>query len=273
AAVPAPSADRTIALDSSAYDPGSPRPESESESDELQSLTPSRRPDSLGRLGHYEVLEVLGRGGFGIVFRAFDETLQRVVAIKMMSPQLAVASPARKRFLPEARTAAKVRPEHVVQIYAVEEQPVPYLVMEYIPAGTLQQTLDASGPLETVTMLQVAVQLTRGLAAAHAQDLIHRDIKPGNVLLERGVEPHAKLTDFGLARAADDASLTQSGTVAGTPMYMSPEQAEGKAVDQRADLFSLGSVFYVMLSGRRPLRAASTMAVLRRVCEDTPRPI
>jgi serine/threonine protein kinase len=193
----------------------------------LQLLTPSTKPGSLGRLGHYEVLEILGHGGFGVVVRAFDETLQRVVAIKILSVQMAAASPARKRFLREARAAARVRHEHVVQIYAVEEQPIPYLVMEYIPGRTLQEKLDATGPLETPEMLRLAVQITRGLAAAHAQGLTHRDIKPANVLLEEAIELHAKITDFGLARAADDASLTQSGAVAGTPMYMAPEQAEG----------------------------------------------
>jgi hypothetical protein len=160
-----------------------------------------------------------------------------------------------------------------VQIYAVEEKPIPHLVMEYIPGRTLQQKLDETGPLEAPEMLPLAVQIARGLVAAHAQGLIHRDIKPGNILLEESLEPHAKITDFGLARAADDASLTQSGVVAGTPMYMAPEQAEGKAIDQRADLFSLGSVYYVMLSGRPPFRASGTMAVLKRVCEDAPRPI
>ncbi len=160
-----------------------------------------------------------------------------------------------------------------MQIYAVEEQPIPYLVMEYIPGRTLQKKLDDTGPLEHPEMLRLAVQIAHGLAAAHAQGLIHRDIKPSNILLDEGIEPRVKITDFGLARAADDASLTQSGVVAGTPMYMAPEQAEGKTLDQRADQFSLGSVFYVMLSGRPPFRASGTMAVLKRVCEDTPRPI
>jgi WD40 repeat protein len=236
----------------------------------LARLAPATRPDGLGRLGHYEILQVLGRGGFGIVFRAFDETLQRDVAVKTMSAQLAATPSARLRFLREARTAARVRHDHVVQIYAVEEQPIPYLVMEYIPGLTLQQKLDAAGPLQTEEMLHLALQITRGLAASHAQGLIHRDIKPGNILLESGMEPHAKLTDFGLARAADDASLSQAGMIAGTPMYMAPEQAEGKMIDQRADLFSLGSVFYVMLSGSPPFRGSGTMAVLKRVCEETP---
>ena len=125
----------------------------------LDFLQPSTRPDSLGRIGHYEVLEVLGKGGFGIVFRAFDETLQRVVAIKVLSAQIAATSPARKRFLREARSSAKVRHENVVQVYAVEEQPLPYLVMEFIPGETLQQRLDRTGPLETAEVLQIGRQI------------------------------------------------------------------------------------------------------------------
>jgi serine/threonine protein kinase/regulation of enolase protein 1 (concanavalin A-like superfamily) len=243
------------------------------EDEELAFLQPSSKPGSLGRLGHYEVLEVLGRGGFAIVVRAFDEVLQRVVAIKVLSPPMAVTSPARKRFLREARVTATIRDDHVVQIYAVEERPRPYLVMEYIPGQTLQQKLDATGPLETAEMLRLAGQISRGLAAAHAQGLVHRDIKPSNILLEEGTETRVKLTDFGLARTADDASLTQSGVIAGTPLYMAPEQAQGDLIDHRTDLFSLGSVFYVMLTGRPPFRAPAALAVLKRVCDDTPRPI
>jgi serine/threonine protein kinase len=239
----------------------------------LEFLGPATKPGSLGRLGHYEVLNVLGRGGFSTVVRAFDEKLQRVVAIKVLSPQLAATSPPRKRFLREARAFAAVHHENVVQIHAVEEKPIPYLVMEHIAGQTLQEKLDATGPLETPEMLRLAVQLAHGLAAAHAKGLIHRDIKPSNILLEAGTGPRVKLIDFGLVRVADDASLTHSGVVAGTPMYMAPEQAQGEAVDQRADLFSLGSVFYVMLSGRPPFRATTMVAVLKRVVEDTPRPI
>jgi serine/threonine protein kinase len=243
------------------------------EDEVLAFLQPSSKPSSLGRLGHYEVLEVLGRGGFATVVRAFDEVLQRVVAIKVLSAQMAVTSPARKRFLREARAAAAVRDDHVVQIHAVEEHPRPYLVMDYIPGQTLQQKLEATGPLETSEMVRLAVLIARGLAAAHAQGLIHRDIKPSNILLEQGGETKAKLTDFGLARTVDDASLTQSGVIAGTPLYMAPEQAQGEHIDHRTDLFSLGSVFYVMLTGRPPFRAPTALAVLKRVCEDRPRPI
>ena len=260
-----------------AFDPRSPGgpvgPDAGETPDVLPFLGPSARPDALGRIGHYEVLEVLGKGGFGVVLRAFDEVLQRVVAVKVLAPAVAATSPARKRFVREARSAARVRHPNVVQVYAVEEHPVPYLVMEYIPGETLQQRLDRTGPLDPAEVARVGREIAEGLAAAHATGLVHRDIKPANVLIEAGPTGHVKLSDFGLARAADDASLTQSGMVAGTPLYMAPEQAAGDALDHRADLFSLGSVLYTMCSGRPPFRANSTLAVLRRVAEDTPRPI
>jgi serine/threonine protein kinase len=247
--------------------------ENKSSEADLGFLTPSDKPGVLGRLGHYEVLEVIGQGGMGIVLRAFDDKLHRVVAIKVMATALAATSPPRKRFLREARAAAKVRHEHVVDIHAVEDQPTPYLVMEYVSGETLQQKLDRVGPLETPEVLRLGQQIARGLAAAHAQGLIHRDIKPSNILLEKGADERVKITDFGLARAADDVSLTQSGMIAGTPMYMAPEQTLGEANDHRADLFSLGSVLYTMCSGRPPFRATTSMATLKRVAEDQPRPI
>ena len=144
--------------------------------------------------------------------------------------------------------------------------------MQYVAGASLQDRLDNTGPLPLAEVLRIGMQTAGGLAAAHAQGLVHRDVKPANILLENGVE-RVKLTDFGLARAADDASLTQSGQVAGTPQYMSPEQAEGNAVDARSDLFSLGSVLYATCTGRAPFRASGSMAVLRRVCEETPTPI
>jgi serine/threonine protein kinase len=240
---------------------------------DLSFLAAAGRPDSIGRLGHYEILQVLGKGGFGIVFRAFDTVLQRVVAVKVLAPQMAATSPARKRFIREAQSSAKIGHENVVRVHAVEEQPLPYLVMEFIPGETLQDKLDRMGPLDVPEVLRIARQIAEGLAAAHDQELIHRDIKPGNVMIEAGAAHRAKITDFGLARAADDASISQSGIVAGTPMYMAPEQAKGETLDHRADLFSLGSVLYAMLTGRPPFRANSTLAVLKRVAEDTPRPI
>jgi serine/threonine protein kinase/formylglycine-generating enzyme required for sulfatase activity len=245
--------------------------ESDDESVDLSFLQPSGKAGSIGTLGHYEILAILGQGGFGIVFKAFDEKLHRLVAIKVMSPQMAATSPPRKRFLREARSAAAIKHENIVQVYSVEEHPLPYLVMEYIDGETLGHKLDASGPLETAEVLYIGRQLAAGLAAAHAMGLVHRDIKPGNILLEKGPEQKVKIADFGLARATDDASLTRSGMICGTPLYMAPEQALGQPLDHRTDLFSLGSVLYQIACGRPPFRAPTAIAVLRRVAEDTPR--
>jgi WD40 repeat protein len=239
----------------------------------LDFLAPPSRAGSLGRLGHYEVLEVVGQGGMGIVLRAFDEKLHRVVAIKALLPALASSAAARQRFVREARAAAAVTHDNVIDIHAVEDQgTVPYLVMQFIHGSTLQQKLDRTGSLPVNEILRIGLQTAAGLAAAHAQGLVHRDVKPANILLENSVE-RVKITDFGLARAVDDASLTQSGLIAGTPAYMSPEQAHGERVDHRSDLFSLGSVLYTLCAGHAPFRAETSMAVLRRVCDDTPRPI
>src|SRR5262249_33877993 len=149
---------------------------------------------------------------------------------------------------------------------------LPYLVMAFVPGKSLQERLDRNGPLEVQEILRIGMQTASGLAAAHAQGLVPRDIKPANILLEHGME-RVKVTDFWLAPTADGASLSQSGLVAGTPQYMAPEQARGEVVDHRADLFSLGSVLYAMATGRPPFRADSTLAVLRRVNNDPPRPI
>jgi len=240
--------------------------------DWLDSLDPPQKAGSLGRLAHYEVLEVLKRGGFQTVVKAFDEKLQRLVAIKVMSPRVAETSDHRKRFVREARSAAAVRHENVIAIYAVEDQPVPYLVMEYIAGQTLSQKLDSTGRLDVPEVLRIAVQIARGLAAAHAMGLIHRDIKPSNILLENAVD-RVKIADFGLARAIDDGTISPAGMVAGTPMFMAPEQAKGEPIDQQADLFSLGSVLYLMCTGSPPFQAASAVAVLESVVQDTPRPI
>jgi hypothetical protein len=237
-------------------------------------LSPPDKPGQLGRLERYDVLEEVGRGGMGIVLKAFDPSLHRVVAIKVLAPQLATSGVARKRFLREAKAAAAVTHDHIVTIHAVDEAGgLPYLVMQYVAGLSLQERIDKEGPLaELAEILRIGVQTASGLAAAHGHGIVHRDIKPANILLEEGVG-RVKITDFGLARALDDASLTQSGVVAGSPLYMAPEQARGEAPDHRADLFSLGSVLYTICTGRPPFRAANTLAVLRRVCEDAPRPI
>jgi serine/threonine-protein kinase len=239
----------------------------------LEFLQASDRPGSLGRLGSYEILEVLGRGGFGVVLKAFDPALSRMVAIKVLAAEYAARAAARKRFAREARAAAAVAHEHVVPVHAVDADATPpYLVMAFIPGESLQQRLDRTGPLELREVLRIGTQTASGLAAAHAQGLVHRDIKPANIMLENGIE-RVRITDFGLARAVDDASVTQSGSVAGTPQYMAPEQAGGGPVDQRADLFALGSTLYAMCTGEAPFRGNSGWAVLRQVCDGEPVPI
>ncbi len=236
-------------------------------------LSATDDPHMLGRLGPYEVAGIVGSGGMGIVLKAFDPALHRYVAIKVLAPHLAMSGAARKRFAREAQAAAAVVHDNVIAIHSVAEaNGYPYFVMPYMRGESLQRRLDREGPLAVIEILRIALQVASGLAAAHAQGLVHRDVKPGNILLEEGVDRVA-LTDFGLARAADDASLTRSGMIAGTPQFMSPEQARGEPVDARSDLFSLGSVLYAMGTGRPPFRAETSYGVLRRITDTEPGPI
>ncbi len=239
----------------------------------LPTLGSSDDPRSLGRLGNYEILEVIGRGGMGTVFNARDQRLDRLVAVKVLNPDLAASGPARQRFLQEARSAAAVTHDHVVTIHAVDEAGgAPFLVMEYILGVSLADRIQRSGHLRVEEILRIGMQAASGLAAAHAQGIVHRDIKPANILLENGIE-RVKLSDFGLARVIHEAQMTNSGAVAGTPEYMSPEQACGEPVDHRSDLFSLGSVMYAMCVGRSPFRADTAQGAMHRVREHTARPI
>jgi serine/threonine protein kinase len=239
----------------------------------LDFLEPASHPEMLGRLGRYEVERLIGAGGMGVVLKAYDTELHRIVAIKALLPHLATSSAARRRFAREAKAAAAVVHEHVIPIYNVESDgSLPYLVMQFVPGHSLQTRVDEQGPLEIREVLRIARQAASGLAAAHAQGVVHRDVKPANILLEESVD-RVLLSDFGLARTVDDATLTRSGVLAGTPHYMSPEQASGQSVDQRSDLFSLGSVIYFMCTGRPPYRSESPMAVLNRICHEPHRPI
>lgn len=239
----------------------------------LGMLNPTDDPQMLGRIGGYEVSGVVGSGGMGVVLKAFDGPLDRTVAIKVLAPRLACSGAARRRFAREAKAAATVLHPNVIVIHGVSNDgPLPFLVMPYLRGESLQRRLDRQGPLPAEEIVRIAQQVASGLAAAHGQGLVHRDIKPANILLEDGVE-RVTLTDFGLARAVDDASMTRSGVIAGTPQYMSPEQARGDNVDARSDLFSLGSVMYAMCTGRPPFRAETSYGVLRRITDTEPRPI
>ncbi len=248
--------------------------DSESSADfAVEFLDPSTDPESIGRLGDIEILEVIGQGGMGVVLKGFQAELKRLVAVKVLAPQLAVSAAARKRFAREAQATAAILHPNVMPILTVHSTgKLPYLVMPYVGCESLQQRIDRTGPLELLDILRIGMQTANGLASAHAQGLVHRDVKPANILLEIGVE-RVMLTDFGLARAIDDASITRTGVIAGTPQYMSPEQARGEPIDARSDLFSLGSVLYSLATGRPPFRAESTYAILRRLTDESPRPL
>jgi serine/threonine-protein kinase len=239
----------------------------------VEHLEPSDEPNVLGRLGGYDILEVIGRGGMGVVLKAFDRELQRCVALKVLAPHLANSSLARKRFAREAQAAAAIVHPNVLAIHQVQASgPLPFLVMPLIAGETLAERLAREGTLELKECLRIGMQAAAALSAAHEQGLVHRDVKPANILLEMGIE-RAMLMDFGLARAADDVTLTRWGIIAGTPQYMSPEQARGEPLDGRSDLFGLGCILYEMATGVSPFRADSVMATLRRLVEDPPPPL
>jgi hypothetical protein len=240
---------------------------------QLEIISPSDDPQYLGMIGPYGIVEVLGHGGMGVVLKAVDTRLDRTVAIKTLLPDPLQSEDAKQRFLREARSAAALRHDHVVTIHAIEERAdVPYIVMEYIRGRSLAERIAAEGPLPPDEVARLGAQAAAGLAAAHAKGLIHRDIKPANLLIDEETG-RLKITDFGLARLSGDVSLTQTGMVAGTPEYMSPEQADGRPIDHRADLFSMGTVLYAALTGKSPFSSTSVLEALRRVREAAAPPI
>ncbi len=236
-------------------------------------LGPSDDPRMLGRIGTYEIVGLLGRGGMGVVFKAFDGTLNRYVAIKLLAPMYLASGAAKQRFVREARSAAAVIHENVVGIHSIAEwQGMPYLVMTFVRGGSLQKRLSQRGALSLKEVLRIGLQVAQGLSAAHTQGLMHRDVKPGNILLEADVD-RVKITDFGLARATDDIRITGSDLLLGTPEYMSPEQARDETLDYRTDLFSLGAVLYEACTGRSPFRASTVYGAIRKVIDHTPPPV
>ncbi len=236
-------------------------------------LEAASHPELLGRIGRYELEQLVGYGGMGLVFRARDLELHRVVAVKTISSQFLAHPAARQRFLREARASASLVHPHIVAVHdIIQDSPIPAIVMQFVAGPTLQQHLDSEGPLPWREALRLGVQLCDALQQAHDGGLIHRDIKPGNVLLEGGGQ-RAMLTDFGLVRALDAETMTHTGAITGTPEYMSPEQAWGSELDCRSDLFSLGTLLYSMLTGAPPFRAEAPMATLNLVCNASHRPI
>ncbi|MBM4067865.1 MAG: serine/threonine protein kinase [Planctomycetes bacterium] len=261
-------------------------------------LAPPAGPGEIGRLGSYRVLSVLGAGGMGVVFKAEDLSLQRLVAIKAMLPSLAASASARERFKREARSAAAIKHDHIVTIHQVgEDRGAPFLAMEFLAGEPLDERLKRDQILPVADIIRIGKEVALALEAAHEVGMIHRDIKPGNIWLEaashqRSALSHAegkssgklsaehcsltafrrvKILDFGLARAAGkESQLTQQGAIIGTPAYMAPEQAAGKEVDARCDLFSLGCVLYRMCTGDLPFKGTDTISTLMAVATHQP---
>lgn len=247
---------------------------SEVEEEVHRFLRPAELPDELGRLGPYRVLGVLGAGGMGVVLLADEPALNRRVALKVVRPHLASDPRARQRFQREARAMAAIVHDHVVQIYRIDEDAgVPFLAMPLLNGETLGDALTRENRLAPAAATEIGRQIAEGLAAAHARGLVHRDLKPGNVWLEprRENEVRVRLLDFGLARAiTGDSELSSPGGIAGTPGYMSPEQARGQNLDERSDLFSLGIVLYRVVTGVAPFQGENQFVTLHLIATSTP---
>lgn len=227
-------------------------------------LGPPVEPGDLGSLDDFRILETLGSGGMGIVFRAVDTTLHRTVALKVMRPDFGATSNAKSRFLREARAMAAVDHENVVEVFRVgQHDGHPYAAMKLLTGQSLRQRFEGAGRLELTELMSLSKQLAAGLAAVHREGLIHRDVKPENIWIEE--TGRIKLLDFGLALADDQLVKTHSGAMVGTPAYMSPEQACSRTVDHRTDLFSLGSVLYRAASGQAAFKGDSVPSILMSV--------
>jgi eukaryotic-like serine/threonine-protein kinase len=234
-------------------------------------------PDLTGRtLGDYQVLRRLGAGGMGQVYLARQLSLKREVALKLLRTDQAASSTALLRFQAEAEAVAKLNHPNIVHIHQLGEfEGQRYMVLEYVEGRNLRDHLARKGPPDLPVTLSIIRQVVLALQKAHEEGIVHRDIKPENILVTRKVE--VKVTDFGLSRffigSAKDVNLTQSGVTLGTPLYMSPEQVQGKPVDHRSDIYSLGVTCYHLLAGEPPFRGASAFDVALKHVQDQPRPL
>lgn len=220
------------------------------------------------KIGHYEIVQELGRGGMGVVYKGFESALNRFVAIKTLSESLAHDPSIVERFMREARSMASLNDPHIIQIYFVgEDQGQPYFAMEFVEGESLSQKLKREGRLPAAVACQILLQTAQGLTTAHDRGVIHRDIKPANLMItQRGL---VKVADFGIALATRDFSkkLTSTGEFVGTPGYLSPEVCMAKHIDQRSDIFSLGIVLFEMLTGRIPFNDASPLGLMLEVVQ------
>jgi serine/threonine protein kinase len=237
-------------------------------------LEPPHGAEEIGRLAHFRLLRLLGRGGMGMVFQAEDMHLQRAVALKVMLPEIAAIPNAAARFLREARATAAIKHENVVTIYETgEDRGAPFLAMELLSGASLRDWLEAGNIAGLGQIVEIGRGIARGLAAAHARGIIHRDIKPSNIWLE-APDGKVKILDFGLARASESESgFTHANAILGTPQYMSPEQASGLPLDHRSDLFSLGCILYQLAARRTPFPGRTPVAVLSAIARESPAPL
>jgi len=221
--------------------------------------------------GRYRLIEELGRGGMGVVYKAEDTKLKRTVALKFLPPELTHISEVKDRFMQEARAAAALDHPNICTVYEFDEaEEKAFISMAYIEGQSLKTKVD-SGPLKLDEALRVAVQVAEGLEEAHRKGIVHRDIKPANIMLT--AKGQAKIMDFGVARMSGGALVTQDGTTMGTIAYMSPEQARGDKVDERTDIWSLGVVLYEMFSGQLPFKGAHDQAIVYSILNEHPHPV
>ena len=222
-------------------------------------------------IGRYEVIERVGRGGMGVLYRGRDPVLEREVAIKVMAGDFSTDESARSRFFREARAAARLQHRNIVTIYEfAEDNGTPYIAMEFLRGQSLSQRLQTGTPMTLVQKLDVVTQLLTGLHYAHEQGIIHRDVKPPNIWLND--DGTVKLLDFGIAKIAAS-TMTSAGSVLGSAFYMAPEQVAGREVDGRADVFAAGVVLYELLSRHRPFEAESPTAVMMKIINEDPQPL
>ena len=223
-------------------------------------------------ISHYKILEKLGEGGMGVVYKAEDAKLKRTVALKFLPPEFSRDANAKERFIHEAQAASALEHTNICNIHEIDETPEGqlFIVMACYEGESLREKIEC-GPLKVEAVLNIAIQVARGLAKAHEQGIVHRDIKPANVYVT--TDGVAKILDFGLAKLGDRSKLTKEGTTVGTVAYMSPEQARGEAVDHRTDIWALGVVLYEMVTGRLPFRGEYEQAVLYSIMNEIPEPL